>query len=132
FGGKEERVMSTYLPHCRSLIADYCSLLQSPAGWSVGIGAVALALTVIATFVRLPLAASPSSLSVCRDPGDSQPTLEVRSTSCDQRYEFVTVSGQVLNLSGRLLNHTEVVVEFYGKGGSLLLVESAMLEIPNL
>ena len=57
--------------------------------------------------------------------------LVVRDSRADRKYDYVTVTGEAANVSGRTLKNVEAVVEFFDQNGRLRKVETALLDLPT-
>ncbi len=70
----------------------------------------------------------PSTPTSSNSVATSNYKLALLSNTSDRSYNFITVSGEVANISNEKLANVEVVVNFYGSDGIFIKSDSALIQ----
>lgn len=135
--------MSAYLPQTKTRTRRPIRRKLAPQtsrgflpGLMIGVGAVLVLPAIGRSASRQACIAFPSPKSVAapRSASHSRDSavLEVSPSQMARRYDYVTITGQVSNLSSRPLRDVEAVVEIFDREGHLRAVETALIAFSPL
>lgn len=132
--------MGVYLPANQTVRTDRCVrdgsvVKRSLWGAATGLGLLLAMLCLHAgTAQKTPPLTSLNTATAAATPvrSPSAPRLFVQGTHVEREFGYVTVLGEVSNISAHALKSLEVVVEFFDASGALRRVETALIELPTL
>lgn len=82
--------------------------------------------------LRETISAPPSLVQIKTSHNEGTAQLAAGGITVERRHGFVTVCGEVRNISPCTLEKVEAVVEFMDRAGRLQSVETALLELPTV
>jgi len=96
---------------------------------------ILLPVLVIGTLLLSACYPAPSALPDEAPPAEPTYKLQLLSMNDERAYEYITISGQVKNVSNESLDNVEAIVEFYTSDGTFVKSDEALIKynpiLPN-